>query len=167
MLLFGFLGQQQPQANGWPQQAQYFDAAQQNPAAQQAAAPYGGMAAAQQFQQYPGAAAPGQQAQAQAAPAQAAPAAAAGGAAPAINPMTGQPDYSAQWAEYYRSMGMHDQAIMIENQRKQNQAQTAATSQPAQFANYQAGGTAAASQASTVPTYAASQPQQYPYSQPY
>lgn len=37
-------------------------------------------------------------------------------AAPTINPQTGQPDYSAQWAEYYRSMGMHEQAQMIEQQ---------------------------------------------------
>lgn len=37
---------------------------------------------------------------------------AAGGqqaAAPAINPITGQPDYSQQWIEYYRSLGMHEQ----------------------------------------------------------
>lgn len=25
----------------------------------------------------------------------------------------GVPDYSAQWAEYYRSLGMHDQAQMV------------------------------------------------------
>ncbi|KAI1719781.1 KH domain-containing protein [Ditylenchus destructor] len=45
------------------------------------------------------------------------------GAAPAINPQTGQPDYSAQWAEYYRQMGMHDQAGLIEAQMKQQQGQ--------------------------------------------
>jgi far upstream element-binding protein len=45
-----------------------------------------------------------------------------GNGAPAINPQTGQPDYSAQWAEYYRTMGMHEQAAMIEQQMKQNQA---------------------------------------------
>ena len=28
----------------------------------------------------------------------------------------GQPDYSAQWAEYYRSLGMHKEAELIENQ---------------------------------------------------
>ena len=33
---------------------------------------------------------------------------------------TGQPDYSAQWAEYYRSMGMHEQANLIDQQLKQN-----------------------------------------------
>lgn len=38
---------------------------------------------------------------------------------PAINPQTGQPDYSAQWAEYYRTMGMHEQAALIEQQMKQ------------------------------------------------
>lgn len=51
-------------------------------------------------------------------------------AAPAINPQTGQPDYSAQWAEYYRSLGMHDQAAMIEQQAKANQAAAASVQQP-------------------------------------
>ncbi|KAL3082979.1 hypothetical protein niasHS_010781 [Heterodera schachtii] len=41
---------------------------------------------------------------------------------PAINPQTGQPDYSAQWAEYYRTMGMHEQAALIEAQMKQTHA---------------------------------------------
>ncbi|VDO94040.1 unnamed protein product [Soboliphyme baturini] len=41
--------------------------------------------------------------------------------APAINPQTGQPDYSAQWAEYYRSLGMHEQAAIIEQQARANQ----------------------------------------------
>lgn len=31
-----------------------------------------------------------------------------------MNPTTGQPDYSLQWAEYYRSMGMHREADLIE-----------------------------------------------------
>merc|ERR1719450_1106833 len=35
---------------------------------------------------------------------------------PAINPATGQPDYSAQWADYYRSLGMGKEAEMIEQQ---------------------------------------------------
>ncbi|MFH4980029.1 hypothetical protein AB6A40_006738 [Gnathostoma spinigerum] len=53
-------------------------------------------------------------------------------AAPTVNPQTGQPDYSAQWAEYYRSMGMHEQAALIENQVKQNAAAAAAAAaQPA------------------------------------
>ena len=51
-------------------------------------------------------------------------------AAPTVNPQTGQPDYSAQWVEYYRSMGMHEQAALIENQLKQNAAAAAAAAQP-------------------------------------
>lgn len=35
-----------------------------------------------------------------------------------INPQTGQPDYSQQWAAYYRSLGMHREADMIEQQAK-------------------------------------------------
>lgn len=48
-----------------------------------------------------------------------------------IHYLLGQPDYSAQWAEYYRSMGMHEQAAVIENQLKQNAAAAAAAQQPA------------------------------------
>uniref|UniRef100_A0A6M2DRD4 Putative k-similarity type rna binding protein n=1 Tax=Xenopsylla cheopis TaxID=163159 RepID=A0A6M2DRD4_XENCH len=46
------------------------------------------------------------------------PAAAAAAAQVQINPATGQPDYSQQWIEYYRSMGMHREASMIEQQSK-------------------------------------------------
>jgi far upstream element-binding protein len=35
-----------------------------------------------------------------------------------VNPATGQPDYSMQWAEYYRSLGMLREAEMIEQQAK-------------------------------------------------
>lgn len=48
-------------------------------------------------------------------------------AAPSINPQTGQPDYSAEWAAYYRSLGLHDQAALIEQQARANQAAAAAT----------------------------------------
>lgn len=49
----------------------------------------------------------------------------------------GQPDYSAQWAEYYRSMGMHEQAALIENQLKQNAAAAVAAQPAAQAARPQ------------------------------
>ncbi|KAF5269826.1 hypothetical protein FQR65_LT05872 [Abscondita terminalis] len=35
-----------------------------------------------------------------------------------LNPVTGQPDYSLQWAEYYRSLGMIREAEVIEQQAK-------------------------------------------------
>ncbi|KAI6189601.1 hypothetical protein M3Y97_00026000 [Aphelenchoides bicaudatus] len=37
-------------------------------------------------------------------------------AQPAINPVTGAPDYSSQWISYYKSIGLHEQAAMIEQQ---------------------------------------------------
>ncbi|CAJ0583608.1 unnamed protein product, partial [Mesorhabditis spiculigera] len=160
---------QQPMANGWQQQ-QYFDANQQS-AAQAQAAPYAQMTMASnpyvQQQQY---AAPGTTpaAQPQAQP--------QGSAQPAINPSTGQPDYSAQWAEYYRQMGMPEQAAAIENQLKQTvagqghpgqaQAQPQAVN-PQQFGGYQQPGGVPAAPGTTVQSFAGGQPQQYAYSQPY
>ena len=41
----------------------------------------------------------------------------AGGGGVNVNPQTGQADYSAQWAEYYRSMGMVKEAEAIEAAR--------------------------------------------------
>lgn len=69
-----------------------------------------------------------------------------------INPATGQPDYSAQWAEYYRSLGMHRDAEMIEQQAKQQQPQPQAGAKP-DMSQQQA--TQAAN-----PAAAAAQPQQ-------
>jgi hypothetical protein len=45
------------------------------------------------------------------------------GAQVQVNPATGQPDYSIQWAEYYRSLGMHREAEMIEQQAKASKVQ--------------------------------------------
>ena len=39
------------------------------------------------------------------------------GGSVSVNPQTGQPDYSAQWAEYYRNMGMTREAEAIEAAR--------------------------------------------------
>ncbi|GMT34877.1 hypothetical protein PFISCL1PPCAC_26174, partial [Pristionchus fissidentatus] len=109
------------QSNGWNggmQQAQpYFQQAQQP----QQSTPAGYATGGQAVQQYAAAAQPA--AQAAAAPA------AAGGAA--VNPSTGQADYSAQWAEYYRNMGMHEQAAKIEAQMRQGGG-GAAPAQPQQ-----------------------------------
>merc|ERR1712193_400592 len=66
------------------------------------------------------------------APAQ--PAAAPAAAAPA-NGASGGADYSAQWAEYYRSVGKHKEAEAIEAQIKQK----AAASAPQQYPNAQYG----------------------------
>lgn len=38
------------------------------------------------------------------------------GGGPVVNNAAGQPDYSLAWAEYYRQMGMHKEAEMIEQQ---------------------------------------------------
>lgn len=84
--------------------------------------------AQQQQQQYPGYQQQYQQPQPAGAPAQ--PQANPASSAPSINPQTGQPDYSAQWVEYYRSLGMHEQANIIEQQAKQNAA-NAQAGQPA------------------------------------
>jgi len=37
----------------------------------------------------------------------------------AVNPTTGQPDYSQQWIEYYRSIGQNDVADQIMQQMKE------------------------------------------------
>lgn len=45
------------------------------------------------------------------------PAPGGGGGGVQMNPSTGQPDYSLQWAEYYRSLGMHREAEAIVEQQ--------------------------------------------------
>lgn len=64
--------------------------------------------------------------------------------APAINPTTGQPDYSQQWIEYYRSIGQNDIADQIQRQMKESGS--TATSTP---------NTATSNSSSTNPTAAA------------
>ncbi|KAI5632699.1 hypothetical protein NE865_14606 [Phthorimaea operculella] len=52
----------------------------------------------------------------------------------AINPSTGQPDYSQQWIDYYRSLGLNREAEAIEQQAKQQQqARTTARSGPSYY----------------------------------
>jgi len=55
------------------------------------------------------------------------------------NPQSGQSDYSLHWIQYYRSMGMHQQADAIEAQMKA-QAQTAPANPPQPQAPSPAGG---------------------------
>lgn len=43
-------------------------------------------------------------------------------AQPSINPQTGQPDYSQAWVEYYRSLGMYEQAEAILRQTQVSKA---------------------------------------------
>ena len=45
-----------------------------------------------------------------------------------INPLTGQPDYSAHWVAYYRSVGMHNEANAIEAKMMAEQQQLASSS---------------------------------------
>merc|ERR1719336_481064 len=54
-----------------------------------------------------------------------------------MNPATGQPDYSAQWADYYRSVGMLREAEAIEQQMRGpggRPGQAPAAAQPVQVA---------------------------------
>ncbi|CAF0912667.1 unnamed protein product [Rotaria sp. Silwood1] len=44
-----------------------------------------------------------------------------------INPVTGQPDYSQQWIEYYRSIGQNEMADEIARQMKASSSNTAST----------------------------------------
>ncbi|KAL1456726.1 hypothetical protein WDU94_001430 [Cyamophila willieti] len=60
-----------------------------------------------------------------------------------VNPQTGQPDYSAQWAEYYRSLGMHREAEVIE--------QTAQIQKEQQSGIQRPGGPAAPAQPQPAP----------------
>lgn len=45
---------------------------------------------------------------------------------PAVDPVTGEQDYSAQWMEYYKSIGAHDKAEAVEAQMKKKKAEAAA-----------------------------------------
>lgn len=97
------------------------------------------------YQQYYGAA--GQTAAAGAA--QTGAAATTATAQPTVNPATGQPDYSQAWVEYYRSLGMHEQAEAILKQSSQGTGATQQTN-----------GTPAASTATGAAATPTQQPQQ-------
>jgi far upstream element-binding protein len=59
-----------------------------------------------------------------------------------VNPQAGQHDYSAQWVEYYRSMGMTREAEAIEQQMRAARAPSAPAAAPAPAANGAANGAA-------------------------
>ncbi|VDM75188.1 unnamed protein product [Strongylus vulgaris] len=155
---YGTYGQQADAGNGWANQAgQYYTGA----AAANAQNSYGNM---QGYTYVP-------QSGAQAAAASQSSSTTSSG--PTINPQTGQPDYSAQWAEYYRSMGLHDQAALIEAQMKQNQARTAAgasanppppgtTPTQSTFSNATYPATSAATATSQYSGYSGAQTQNFP-----
>jgi far upstream element-binding protein len=138
-----YMPQQQPQASVGYAPTNQFGA--QQPAQQQQPQPQ--QPPQQQVQPQPQAAAPQPAAQPQAQ-------AAANG---------GQADYSAQWIEYYRAQGMHDQAAQIEQQARQaQQQQRAAPVAPAQQPQ-----AAPVAQQSYQPFAAVGQPQpQQPLAQP-
>ncbi|EFP11214.1 hypothetical protein CRE_30686 [Caenorhabditis remanei] len=54
------------------------------------------------------------------------PQAAAATVTPSVDPVTGEQDYSAQWMEYYKSIGAHDKAEAVEAQMKKKKAEAAA-----------------------------------------
>ncbi|ETN68316.1 KH domain protein [Necator americanus] len=150
------LGQQADAGNGWASQAgQYYTGAAAN-----AQNSYGNM---QGYTYVP---------QSGAQPAATSQSSNTTSSGPTINPQTGQPDYSAQWAEYYRSMGLHDQAALIEAQMKQNAARTAAASAnppppgttPTQstFSNAAYPATSAATATSQYSGYSGAQTQNFP-----
>lgn len=66
-----------------------------------------------------------------------------------VNPSTGQPDYSQQWIEYYRSMGMHEQAAVIEAQTRANAQNRQPQQQQAQYGGFTAGAMGGAQTAQT------------------
>ncbi|XP_026728274.1 far upstream element-binding protein 3 isoform X3 [Trichoplusia ni] len=74
-----------------------------------------------------------------------------------INPATGQPDYSQQWIDYYRSLGLMREAEAIEQQAKQQQQQQQQQPQPGGGGG-NGGGTPPASGATPAPPAGGSQP---------
>jgi len=82
------------------------------------------------------------------------PGAAAATTQPTINPQTGQPDYSQAWVEYYRSLGMYEQADAILKQAQGGQTNGGAASAT--------GGASAAQQPQQPQASAAPQQQQQP-----
>ncbi|CAF1451631.1 unnamed protein product [Adineta steineri] len=69
---------------------------------------------------------------------------------PAINPTTGQPDYSQQWIEYYRSIGQNDVADQIMQQMKQPGSTATSTSDTSTTNSSSTDSTAAAQAAASA-----------------
>lgn len=136
-------------AYGAQQQQQYMGYGQGQQAGQQD--PNVSAAWAAYYQQYAAYGAAGQQQPTGAAAVAGQPQAAATTAQPSVNPSTGQADYSQAWVEYYRSLGMYEQADAI---LKQNTA--AATQQGGSTPTQQTNGAAVPAASAAAPTSSSS-----------
>ncbi|XP_026728273.1 far upstream element-binding protein 3 isoform X2 [Trichoplusia ni] len=84
-----------------------------------------------------------------------------------INPATGQPDYSQQWIDYYRSLGLMREAEAIEQQAKQQQQQQQQQPQPGGGGGNGGGTPPASGAGGQYAQYGVYAPAVYPAYQPY